>query len=145
MPWYSFENIKANHEANIEKLPIIDFSPYDGDKEGLDIVSCGLTPNGENESYWNFEVDVPYGQELGRIHVYGTGNYSIGVIPEGIEGDFSPKQSGDLIDNPTEKQFVRIQIFDGCIEAARVDVNDPRLIVNGRISGSTNGLSNRKS
>ena len=141
MPWYSFENIKANHEANIEKLPIIDFSPYDGDKEGLDIVSCGLTPNGENESYWNFEVDVPYGQELGRIHVYGTGNYSIGVIPEGIEGDFSPKQSGDLIDNPTEKQFVRIQIFDGCIEAARVDVNDPKLIVNGRISGSTNGLS----
>jgi len=141
MPWYSFENIKANHEANIAELPIIDFSPYDGEIEGLDIGSCGLTPNGANESYWNFEVEVPYGQELGRIHVYGTGNYSIGVIPAGIEGEFSPKQSGDLLDNPTEKQFVKIQIFDGCVGAARVDVNDPKLVVNGKISGSTNGLS----
>jgi len=141
MPWYSFENIKAIHAANIQELPIIDFSPYDGDIEGLNIESCGLTPNGANESYWEFEVDVPYGQELGRIHVYGTGNYSIGIIPENVNGNFSPKQSGDLIDNPTEKQFVRIEIFDGCIEAARVDINDPKLVVNGKISGSTYGLS----
>jgi len=141
MPWYSFENIKANHEVNFEKLPVIDFSPYDGEKEGLYIESCGLTPDGTNNSYWDFEVDVPYGQELGRIHVYGTGNHSIGVIPAGIDGDYSPKQSGDIIDNPTEKQFVRIEVFDGCIEAARVDVNDPKLNVNGRITGSTSDLS----
>ena len=46
-----------------------------------------------------------------------------------------------MIDNPTERQFVRIQIFDGCIEALRVDINDPKLIVNGKISGSTSDLS----
>ena len=141
MPWYSFENIKANHESNIGNLPVIDFSPYDGEIEGLNIESCGLTPDGTNESYWNLEVEVPYGQELGRIHVYGSGNHSIGVIPAGVEGDFSPKQSGDLIDNPTEKQFVRIHIIDGCIEALRIDVNDPKLIVNGKISGSASDLS----
>tara|TARA_B100001142_G_scaffold320526_1_gene365684 strand:+ start:71 stop:2428 length:2358 start_codon:yes stop_codon:yes gene_type:complete len=141
MPWYSFENIKANHGSNIENLPVIDFSPYDGEIEGLNIESCGLTPDGTNESYWNVEVEAPYGQELGRIHVYGTGNHSIGVIPAGVEGDFSPKQSGDLIDNPTEKQFVRIHIIDGCVEALRVDVNDPKLIVNGKITGSTSDLS----
>ena len=141
MPWYSFENIKANHESNIGNLPVIDFSPYDGEIEGLNIESCGLTPDGTNESYWNLEVEAPYGQELGRIHVYGSGNHSIGVIPAGVEGNFSPKQSGDLIDNPTEKQFVRIHIIDGCVEALRVDVNDPKLIVNGEISGSASDLS----
>ncbi len=141
MPWYSFENIKANHESKIENLPVIDFTPYDGEIEGLEIQSCGLTPSDTNESYWDLEVQPPYGQELGRIHVFGTGNYSIGVIPESVDGDYSPKQSGDLIDNPNEKQFVRIQIFDGCIRAVRVDVNDPNLVVSGRISGSTSDLS----
>jgi hypothetical protein len=120
---------------------VIDFSPYDGEIEGLNIESCGLTPDGTNESYWDLEVEAPYGQELGRIHVYGSGNHSIGVIPAGVEGDFSPKQSGDLIDNPTEKQFVRIQIIDGCVEGLRVDVNDPKLIVNGKITGSASDLS----
>ncbi len=141
MPWYSFENIKANHYANIENPPVIDFSPYDGLIEGLTIDSCGLMPDGSGDSYWTFDVDVPYGQELGRIHVYGTGNHTIGVIPDNVDGEYSPKQSGDLFDNPTEKQHVRIEIQDGCIEAVRIDVNDPQLIVNGRISGSVEGLA----
>jgi len=37
-----------------------------------------------------------------------------------------------LIDNPTEKQFVRIHIIDGCVEALRVDVNDPKLLLMGK-------------
>ena len=145
MPWYSFENIKASHQSNIENLPVIDFSPYDGQINGLNIDSCGLTPDGSEESYWTFEVDVPFGQELGRIHVYATGNYTIGVIPDNLEGDYSPKQSGDSLDNPTEKQHIRIDIQDGCVEAVRIDVNDPQLIVDGRITGSTEGLSGASS
>ncbi|MBT3847411.1 MAG: hypothetical protein HOF57_06000 [Euryarchaeota archaeon] len=141
MPWYSFENIKANHELNIEKPPVIDISPYEGEIQGLTINSCGLTPDGSDDSYWTFDVEAPYGQELGRIHIYATGNYTIGVLPDNIDGDYSPKQSGDLLDNPTEKQHIRIDIQDGCIEYARVDVNNPELTVNGRITGSVNGLS----
>ena len=141
MPWYSFENIKANHQSNIENLPVIDFSPYDGNINGLMIDSCGLIPDGSQESYWTFDVDVPYDQELGRIHVYATGNYTIGVIPDNLDGEYSPKQSGDKLDNPSMKQHVRIDVQDGCIEAVRIDVNDPQLIVNGRITGSTVGLS----
>ena len=141
MPWYSFENIKANHEINIDKPPAIDISPYEGDIQGLKIESCGLTPDGSDESYWTFDVEAPYGQELGRIHIYASGNYTIGVIPDNIEGEYSPKQSGDLLDNPTEKQHIRIDVQDGCVEYARVDLNDPQLIVNGRITGSIIGLS----
>ena len=141
MPWYSFENIKANHEINIDKPPVIDISPYEGDIQGLKIESCGLTPDGSDESYWTFDVEAPYGQELGRIHIYASGNYTIGVIPDNIEGEYSPKQSGDLLDNPTEKQHIRIDVQDGCVEYARVDLNDPQLIVNGRITGSIIGLS----
>ena len=141
MPWYSFENIKANHEWNIENLPVIDISPYDGQTNGLMIESCGLIPDDSEQSYWTFDVDVPFGQELGRIHVYSTGNYTIGVIPDNLDGEYSPKQSGDLLDNPSMKQNVRIDVQDGCLEAVRIDVNDPQLIVNGRITGSIEGLS----
>ena len=31
MPWYSFENIRATHNADIRNLPVIDYSPYEGE------------------------------------------------------------------------------------------------------------------
>jgi hypothetical protein len=146
MPWYSFENIIANHNTYIKNPPVIDYSPYDGETQGLTIDSCGLLPDGSDVSYWTFEVNAPYGQELGRIHVYSTGNYTIGAIPESLfDEGYAIKNSGDLLDNPTEKQHIRIDILDGCVEAVRVDVNDPQLIVNGRITGSTEGLSTSSS
>lgn len=146
MPWYSFENIRANHNAEIQNSPVMDYSPYDGEKQGLLIDSCGLLPDGSDESYWTFEVNAPHGQELGRIHVYSTGNYTIGAIPESLfDEGYTLKNSGDLLDNPSEKQHIRIDILDGCVEAVRVDVNDPMLIVNGRITGSTDGLSTSSS
>lgn len=142
MPWYSFENIRATHNADIRNLPVIDYSPYEGNTQGLLIDSCGLLSDGSNESFWTFEVNVPHEQELGRIHVYSTGNYTIGAIPESLLNEgYSPKQSGDLLDNPTERQHIRIDVLDGCVEAVRIDVNDPQLIVNGRITGSVDGLS----
>jgi|TARA_B110000116_G_scaffold35789_1_gene27771 hypothetical protein len=146
MPWYSFENIRANHNTDIKSPPVIDYSPYDGETQGLTIDSCGLLSDGSDVSYWTFEVNAPYGQELGRIHVYSTGNYTIGAIPESLfDEGYAIKNSGDLLDNPTEKQHIRIDILDGCVEAVRVDVNDPQLIVNGRITGSTEGLSTSSS
>ena len=82
-PWYSFENVKATHELNGHGMPVLDFGPYDGDINGLVAESCGLTNDGGSPGIWEFTVTAPYGQELGRIHIFGDGNFTIEAMPEG--------------------------------------------------------------
>ena len=142
MPWYSFENVFANHEVSVFEVPVLDFGPYDGETVGLNVDSCGLLPDlSESEHFWTFDVEVPFGQELGRIHSFGSGNHTIEVIPDNLEGDYSIKQNGDLLDNRDMLQHVRISIEDGCVSGVRIDVNDPHIVITGTISGATNGLT----
>jgi len=142
MPWYSFENVFANHEVSISEVPVLDFGPYDGETVGLNVDSCGLLPDlAESEHFWTFDVEVPFGQELGRIHSFGSGNHTIEVIPDNVDGDYSVKQNGNLLDNRDMLQHVRISIEDGCVSGVRIDVNDPHIVITGSISGATNGLT----
>ena len=140
-PWYSFETTKARHTLNGVDSPVVDFGPYDGEISGLSQVSCGLTPNGPEAGIWTFDVEVPPLQQLGRLHVYGTGNHTIWALPDGVDGDYSEKQSGELLDNPDSTQQIRIDIEDGCISGARVDINDPHLVAYGAVSGELGGLA----
>ena len=140
-PWYSFETTKAVHTLNDVDSPVVDFGPYDGEISGLSQVSCGLTPNGPEAGIWTFDVEVPPLQQLGRLHVYGTGNHTIWALPVGFDGDYSEKQSGELLDNPHSTQQIRIDIEDGCISGARVDINDPHLVAYGAVSGELGGLA----
>ena len=141
-PWYSFETVKAIHEITGLTMPVLDFGPYDGEISGLLTESCGLTPEEGEEGLWSFDVEVPYNQELGRIHVYGEGNYTIEATPRGQTSmeDYETYENGELLQNPDETKSVKITIFDGCISSARIDVNDPKLVVFGSIAGSTQGL-----
>ena len=49
--------------------------------------------------------------------------------------------NGDLLDQRDVTNSIRLTIYDGCISLARVDVNDPQLVVSGTISGDVTGLS----
>ena len=140
-PWYSFENVKATHQLNGNGMPVIDISPYEGEITGLEIESCGLTPSGIEPGEWIFNVDNPPMQELGRIQVYGTGNHTIWTLPDDADGDYVQKLSGDLLDFGDSAQNIRIEIQDGCVSGARVDVNDPHLEIRGSMSGNISGLS----
>ena len=141
-PWYSFETVKAIHEIAGQSIPVLDFGPYDGEISGLLTESCGLTPEEGVDGFWSFDVEVPYDQELGRIHVFGEGNYTIEAMPQGQTSmeDYETYSNGDLLQHGDETNSVRITIFDGCISSARIDVNDPKLVVVGSITGSTQGL-----
>ena len=140
-PWYSFETTKAVHTLNGVDSPVVDFGPYDGEISGLSQVSCGLTPNGPEAGIWTFDVEVPPLQQLGRLHVYGAGNHTIWALPDDFDGDYSEKQSGELLDNPNSTQQIRIDIEDGCVSGARVDINDPHLVAYGAISGELGGIA----
>ncbi|MEC9120929.1 MAG: hypothetical protein VYC33_06375, partial [Candidatus Thermoplasmatota archaeon] len=141
-PWYSFETVKAIHEIAGQSMPVLDFGPYDGEISGLLTESCGLTPEEGVDGFWSFDVEVPYDQELGRIHVFGEGNYTIEAMPQGPTSmeDYETYSNGDLLQYGEHTNSVRITIFDGCISSARIDVNDPKLVVVGSIAGSTQGL-----
>ena len=142
-PWYSFETVKAIHEIASQNMPVLDFGPYDGQVSGLVPESCGLTPEEGTQGLWTFDVEVPYDQELGRIHVFGEGNFTIEAMPQGqtsIE-NYQAYQNGQLLADRGTTNSVRITIYDGCISMARVDVNDPHMVVVGSIAGSVSGLA----
>jgi len=142
-PWYSFETARASHSVSGLSMPVLDFGPYDGIHAGLSVENCGLTPDEGTQGTWDFNVEVPYDQELGRIHVFGEGNYTIEAMPQGhtsIE-NFQSYENGELLVERDVTNSVRITIHDGCIEMARVDVNDPHLVVEGWTTGSTAGLA----
>jgi hypothetical protein len=144
-PWFSFENVRADHSIILDEVPVIDVGTFEGSISGLSHSTCGLTPEGTEGGIWNFHVTTPPNQDLGRIHVFGEGNHSIWTSPEESGGEFTEVQSGDLLEGSDSRQYFRVAVEDGCIFGARVDVNDPRLIVSGRVSGGFSGLSEESS
>ena len=140
-PWYSFETVKATNTINDVDSPVIDISPYDGTISGLSQESCGLAPEGPLTGEWSFDVEVPPLQQLGRIHVFGTGNHTIWALPDDVDGDYIEMQSGELLGISDSLQHIRIEIEDGCISGARIDVNDPHLVIQGYVSGALGGLA----
>jgi len=154
-PWYSFENVKAEHQSILADVPVIDFSTYDGEISGLSHSTCGLTPDGSDVSNWDFEVIAPPNQEVGRIHVFGEGNYSIWAQSGGEGGEYLEVNSSQVLGDSSDlisSQFlgdsssnIRVSIEDGCVSGARADINDPKLIVSGRVAGSVSGLSHPSS
>ena len=142
-PWYSFETVKAIHQISDLSMPVIDINPYEGEIQSLSIESCGLTPNSGTQGTWDFNVEVPYDQELGRIHVFGEGNFTIEAMPQGHTSmeNFQIYDNGELLAERDVTNSIRITIYDGCVEMARVDVNDPYLEVTGSIGGSVDGLA----
>lgn len=144
-PWYSFENSRAEHEVSLYNVPVIDFSIYEGAVSGLSYSSCGLTPSGDSVGEWVFFVEVPPSQKLGRVHTYGAGNHTIWSKSDILGDEYVEVESGELLDQAEDDHWIRIIIEDGCLSGARVDVNDPRLVVSGRVSGGVSGLSSASS
>lgn len=140
-PWYSFENSMAINSLMGEDSPVIDISPYEGSIEDMGISSCGLSPLADTSGVWLFDVEAPPLQQLGRIHTFGTGNHTIWALPDDLDGEYVQVQSGELLEHSESLQHIRIEVQDGCISGARVDVNDPHLIVSGSVAGSVSGLS----
>ena len=144
-PWFSFENARAEHSTTLNEVPVIDISTYEGETTGLSHSTCGLIPEGDSNGSWEFHVSPPPGQELGRIHVSGTGNYTVMSSSDDSGGEYSLAHPAQLIENPEHGQNIRIELQDGCIHGARVDINDPHLTVIGRVSGGFSGLSEESS
>jgi len=110
--------------------------------EKLVYSTCGLEKETPLEDgIWDITgIEKPPSQEFGRVHAYGDGNFTLKYKES--DGIFQSINSGELLPLLGEKIDLRILIHDGCIEKIRIDINDPRLIIEGEVTGKTDGLSN---
>jgi len=140
-PWFSFENVKAVHSTIIPSSPVIYFDPYDGTSTGLIFDSCGLKQeNIDNTGVWEIDVTKPAEQSFGRLHLVGDGNFSAWILSDINNGDYNQIDNGAIINTDSINVRIKVQINSGCISGLKIDINDPRLIVRGSISGNVDGL-----
>jgi len=144
-PWFSFENARAEHSIISSSVPVIDFSTYEGEISGLSHNTCGLVLEDSDNGAWEFNAEPPPNQALGRIHLFSEGNNSIWLSTDGPDGEFIEINSGHNLQSSLSGIHIRVEVEDGCIHGARVDINDPQLIVSGRVSGGLAGLSESSS
>jgi len=144
-PWFSFENARAEHSIISSSVPVIDFSTYEGEISGLSHNTCGLVLEDSDNGAWEFNAEPPPNQALGRIHLFSEGNNSMWLSTDGPDGEFIEINSGHNLQSSLSGIHIRVEVEDGCIHGARVDINDPQLIVSGRVSGGLAGLSESSS
>ena len=138
--WYAFETTTALHTTNPIDMPVIDFNSLSGEIESLSISPCGLEPSSSSPGVWNLEeIERPFNQQWGRVHITGVGNNSI-QIRDSMSETWTTILDGELIDINQDLVDIRITIIDGCISNFRIDINDPSLHVSYRIEGNDPGL-----
>ena len=138
--WYAFETTTAFHTTNPIEMPVMDFNSLSGEIESLSISSCGLEPSSSSPGVWNLEeIERPFNQQWGRVHITGIGNNSI-QIKDSMSETWTTILDGELIEINQDLVDIRITIFDGCISNFRIDINDPSLHVSYRIEGNDSGL-----
>ena len=139
-PWYAFETATAVHTTPALDFPVLDFNSLDGVTNDLTIASCGLTPSSSSAGTWTIsDIDRPYIQQWGRVHLSMDGNASIQIRESGQTG-WTSMNDGSLIPLNADRVDIRVTILDGCVEGIRIDINDPTLTFDYTISGDTNGL-----
>jgi len=139
-PWYAFETTTALHTTEALDFPILDFDYLSGETNGLTVSSCGLEPISSNPGTWELnEIERPYNQQWGRIHLTGAGNYSIQIRESG-DTTWTTFLEGTPIGINHDSIDVKVNIIDGCVSKLRIDINDPSLQVSYHIEGNDSGL-----
>ena len=143
-PWSGFENSKALHSTPMDMGPFFDFDIASGSLNGLLVTSCGLELDASgNPGGWVSEVvELPHDQFWGRFHQYGNASASVKIQSSEDGVSWSSGVTINDAESVIAGTFVRldIAIFGGCLEGARIDLNDPTMTITGSVSGSTTDL-----
>ncbi len=147
-PWYGGEVAAAMTTFDAHETPLINLDLTAGDSQNMGYASCGLqsSTSGSSGVWTSNVIETPPNQRIGRVH-YVLQNESLDDVQleyafssDGVS--FTEFQSMNehmlLPDQPYTK--VRLSTIDACISEVTVDVNDPTLMLNGRIFGDLDGL-----
>ena len=148
-PWYGGEVAQATSTATGYDLPMVDLDLSVGDYNGMSLSVCGLESNdGQTIGTWTSEaIAVPAEQAFGRIHYVvnetGTeGNVSVqyATSTDGIAFSSYTMFAGDVLPDVGYVK-VRISTDIACVVSVHIDINDPVILVAGRIYGDAFGIN----
>ena len=148
-PWYGGEVAQASSTATGYDLPMVDLDLSVGDYNGMSLSVCGLESNdGQTIGTWTSEaIAVPAEQAFGRIHYVvnetGTeGNVSVqyATSTDGIAFSSYTMFAGDVLPDVGYVK-VRISTDIACVVSVHIDINDPVILVAGRIYGDAFGIN----
>ena len=137
-PWYGAERVVASSINQFTEWPIIDLDLSSGTLDSVSSAPCGLDSDGGT---WTTDtIQKPAGQSWGRVH-FDHNEENGTVMLEYLDNQGAwvnideatiPVVSGDL--------QLRFTITDTCITKAWIDINDPKLKVQGSIMGDSSAM-----
>ena len=137
-PWYGAERVVATSINQFTEWPIIDLDLSSGTLNSVSTAPCGLDSSGGT---WTTDtIAKPAGQSWGRIHFdHSDENGTVDLEYLDNQGAWVqideatiPVVSGDL--------QIRFTITDTCLTKAWIDINDPKLKVQGSIAGDASAM-----
>ncbi len=138
-PWYGAERVVATSSFDFTNWPIIDLDISEGTLNSVSTAPCGLDSDGGT---WTIDpIEKPAEQNWGRIHVQHTDedNGTVDIEYKNGQGEWISLQDGTipLISEALELKFT---IINTCLTKAWVDINDPKIRVQGNIAGDASAM-----
>ena len=152
-PWYGGEVAAASTVFDAHETPVMVLDLTAGASENMGYSACGLQASVEGTTgQWTSQViETPPEQRIGRVH-YALQNESL----DDVQLEYASSSDGTsftsftsmdehmlLPDQPFTK--LRVSTIEACINEVTVDINDPTLILSGRIFGDLDGLDSNYS
>jgi len=144
--WFSFETAKAEHSVIVEDSPIINLDLNQGSHSSeITIAPCGLDVGSSSTpgTWTSSPISLPYNQSWGRFHQTIDGNVTWKVeTSEDLDTWINVGAHVEESLLPINSAYLRFvaTVWDGCLNSAWVDINDPTVTVTGLISGSVDDL-----
>ncbi|MDA7846213.1 hypothetical protein N9A87_04110 [Euryarchaeota archaeon] len=152
-PWYGGEVAAASTVFDAHHTPVMALDLTAGASENMGYSACGLQTSveGTTGQWVSPVIETPPEQRIGRVH-YALENESL----DDVQLEYASSSDGTsftsfasmdehmlLPDQPFTK--LRVSTIEACIKEVTVDINDPTLILSGRIFGDLDGLDSNYS
>ena len=146
-PWFGIETAVAEREITSD-WPIIEVNLSAGLHDDISQSPCGLESSSASAGTWTSEeIERPHSQSWGRLSIFSDGNNTWKVATSSDATTWSSFVTQGVDDLLPDSKFLMLQgsIFDGCVSAVRVDINDPSLVFSWQIGESLEGINSSTS
>ena len=149
LPWYGGEVATAKTTVQASDLPLMFANLSNGTYDSMTLSSCGLERSSSSTTVgtWESEIlEVPPEQMFGRIH-FSLENESVDdvVMKYRVSDDGISFTEYETILEKMQIPLasyvqIKIEVSESCVSKVWVDINDPKMQLNGRIYGDIDGI-----
>ncbi len=149
LPWYGGEVATAKTTVQANELPLMIANLSNGTYDGITLSSCGLERSSSSMTVGAWESDIlqtPPEQMFGRIH-FSLDNESVDdvVMKYRVSDDGISFTEYETILEKMQIPLadyvqIKIEVSESCVSKVWVDINDPKMQLNGQIYGDIDGI-----